>query len=218
MAKADQLRGHCQHCGNQQAVISRGTMSNHGYTVEHGWFHGVCEGKRFKPVEHDRAELDDFCAEISKQAKGLRDYADQLEAGSIDPEFFTISVRLRETDRWGVRIRKEFSIPFCYGDDEDKAKARSVEILMSRRRAEMGDAHVKTMQSIADKYHGKALIKASKPAPAPAIEKGEKRSFANGIVVVCEYVSGARVQYKRVDNGRSGWVGTRSWRGMREEA
>ena len=40
MKKEIQIRGNCQCCGKEQAVVG-GLMSKHGYTVENGWFSGV---------------------------------------------------------------------------------------------------------------------------------------------------------------------------------
>ena len=61
--KDNQIRGHCQCCGNQQAVVS-GHMSKHGYTVEHGWFQGVCTGESYKPIELERTVTNKIMAAV----------------------------------------------------------------------------------------------------------------------------------------------------------
>jgi hypothetical protein len=42
--------GECQICGNTQALPS-GLLSKHGYTVNWGFFHGVCSGHGKQPFE-----------------------------------------------------------------------------------------------------------------------------------------------------------------------
>lgn len=43
-------QGHCQCCGSLQKLPG-GILSLHGYTVEHGWFSGVCQGAGHQPFE-----------------------------------------------------------------------------------------------------------------------------------------------------------------------
>jgi hypothetical protein len=42
--------GSCQCCGAQQKLPGD-ILSKHGYTVEYGWFSGVCKGSGHKPFE-----------------------------------------------------------------------------------------------------------------------------------------------------------------------
>tara|TARA_R100000734_G_C3307450_1_gene98043 strand:+ start:751 stop:1320 length:570 start_codon:yes stop_codon:yes gene_type:complete len=63
-------KGHCQCCGRVQAVRNNnGLMAKHGYTVDYGFFEGVCQGSDNLPleVEKDLAEdtivvMKDWCA------------------------------------------------------------------------------------------------------------------------------------------------------------
>jgi hypothetical protein len=46
--------GTCQACGRQQAVGNdTGRIAKHGYTVDWGYFNGVCHGAGKQPAEVD---------------------------------------------------------------------------------------------------------------------------------------------------------------------
>lgn len=51
MAKI-QKRGHCPHCGREQAVRPGG-MAHHGYEVTYGYFSGTCSGAGLQPIEYE---------------------------------------------------------------------------------------------------------------------------------------------------------------------
>jgi hypothetical protein len=78
-----QTRGHCQCCGNQQAVT--GTVAKHGYTVQRGWFEGTCPGSDRTPMEFDRAVTDQTCFDIEQQCATLDLRAAGLRSGEIVP-------------------------------------------------------------------------------------------------------------------------------------
>jgi len=44
-------RATCQVCGRQQKITKKGTIANHGYTVEYGWHMGTCFGSGWLPRE-----------------------------------------------------------------------------------------------------------------------------------------------------------------------
>ena len=52
-------KGHCQVCGNMQAVDnSHNGLAKHGYTVDWGFFDGICEGTDELPIQLDRTLAD----------------------------------------------------------------------------------------------------------------------------------------------------------------
>ena len=49
-------RGHCQACGRVQAVdTANNLLAKHGYTVDFGYFDGICKGSDRKPLEVDKS-------------------------------------------------------------------------------------------------------------------------------------------------------------------
>lgn len=60
-------KGTCQACGRLQK-LPKGRLSNHGYTVDWGFFQGVCSGAKALPLEEDRSVLDATVAALCKRA------------------------------------------------------------------------------------------------------------------------------------------------------
>lgn len=74
-----QHRGHCPHCGRQQAVRNGG-MAKHGYTVDYGYFNGTCTGADMPPMEREPGQI---AAEARKDT--LRKEADRVAAMLFQP-------------------------------------------------------------------------------------------------------------------------------------
>lgn len=196
------LRGHCPCCGNLQAV-PRG-ISKHGYTVEHGWFQGVCAGEGHRPIEEDRSVTDQIVVDITKQCADLEQRAADLEAKVINPEGKYETIRNAD----GVRVKvfiKWADIEWFRQDD-----VRRTEFWAVKARAKAGRQFAEYLTSIADKFHGKALIEEAKKEAAPRIARGEKKLYDGRLVLTADYVQGARVYY----NGGRGWIGTQKWRSL----
>lgn len=157
MAKSRfQLRGHCQRCGNQQAVMADGTMAHHGYTVKNGWFQGKCSGHQFQPVERSRATLDKTVEAIRASCVELLAKAAEIETGDVPAELPYYTIRVNP--QTGLKERGTFMTPV-----QDIPSYRVADCLQSyvysfRRRAEIGEAQALYMTSIADQFHGKDLI------------------------------------------------------------
>lgn len=210
-----QTRGVCQCCGNEQAIV-RGKMSKHGYTVEQGWFSGVCTGQHFKPLQIERAQADAICVSVRRDAAALRIQAAKLESGEMNPAIVKIHNHLNpETGKRGT-----IEIPFAQADKYEQDEARRAAVWNTTRRAEMGESFANALEARADKIHGTELRTVEiAPAAAP-IRKGETRSAEGSLTLTCEYVDGARVYWKamRGDKPLKGWTGTQAWRRMNLEA
>jgi len=75
LATNNQIRGNCQCCGNQQAVVGS-MMSKHGYTVDGGWFNGVCSGRNHVPLQVSREHTDLIVAQVRMEVPELIAKAD----------------------------------------------------------------------------------------------------------------------------------------------
>lgn len=63
-------KGHCQVCGNIQAVDnSHNLLAKHGYSVDYGYFNGVCTGADNLPIELDRTIADKTIIRINNYIK-----------------------------------------------------------------------------------------------------------------------------------------------------
>ena len=61
--------GTCQCCGNSQAVSP--VLSNHGYTVDFGYFNGICRGSNAQPLEESRELCDKLVSELRNESQRL---------------------------------------------------------------------------------------------------------------------------------------------------
>ena len=208
MTTTTQTRGHCQLCGRQQAV--RGGMSAHGYTVENGWFQGVCQGHHHKPLETDRSITDQMVIDVTAQASALRIKADETLLGQHDPVEYDTG---RRTFLDGKRtpIMAQFADAGEYRQQE--IRKQMAWSLTSRAKA--GEDFAKFMGALADKVHGQPLAIVAKPQPAERIQAGEQRIDAKGRVLTAKYQDGQRLHYTFTrESGAvlTTWMSPRSWR------
>lgn len=210
MTKTTQIRGNCQCCAKEQAVVG-GLMSKHGYTVDHGWFNGVCSGNRYQPMQVSRLHADSIISDIRLEIPKLLAKADQLEVGTLSPEFVSKYVFNAET-----RKREAKLIPFAEATSWDQDNARHQAVYALRSRARSGEQFANQLETLANKVHGTALLEVAKKEVV-AIQIGEKKtSKETNLVYTCFKVEGARVWWTsaRASDGKilKSWMGSTAWR------
>lgn len=77
MAKATHT-GTCQICGATQK-LPNGALSKHGYTVDYGWFNGVCSGAHGKPFEESTDLIEEVISSVTAQRVKVLEEAANLE-------------------------------------------------------------------------------------------------------------------------------------------
>lgn len=202
--KATQIRGTCQCCGRQQAVVN-GKMSKHGYTVKMGWFSGVCTGQHYVPMQVSREVADKIVAEIRAEIPQLLAKADQVKAGEIKPVSIMRSVSFKE----------KVEVAFADATSMEQRHALHAMEWNLRLRAKAGEDFSKMLEETANKVHGTALTEVSKKEPAMFIMPRDQKT-GHGMTYTCTSVEGARVYYK-VQKGETffkGWMGSQAWRKM----
>ena len=66
-------RGHCQTCGRVQAVdTANNLLAKHGYTVDFGYFDGVCRGSDRQPLEVDKSYAEATIVRLSEWIDGQK--------------------------------------------------------------------------------------------------------------------------------------------------
>jgi hypothetical protein len=204
-----QLRGNCQCCGRQQAVV-RGSMSKHGYTVDLGWFNGVCSGNRHAPLQVSRATTDSIIAQIGVDVAALLEQAAALKAGTTHPERVRV-VPLKYQRINGVR---EY-VTTSWDEANDYARIDAVrsEVYARESRARAGISQASFLSQLADEVHGTKLIVVEMAEAASPIRIGDKKVIG-GFTCVCTSVERARVNYNLLKHGGTyrGWIGIQSWR------
>ena len=207
--KEIQIRGNCQCCGKEQAVVG-GLMSKHGYTVENGWFSGVCEGRNFQPMQFSRVETDNIVADIRKQIPKLLEQAEQVELGLLLPKTVT-----RKT--YNAIARQSVTVEVAYADATvtEQSNARNSLVWSLKSRASSGKTFSDQLEAIANKVHGTALIEVVKKE-ADVIRVGEKKtSKETNLVYTCFKVEGVRIWWtatKQSGQVIKSWMGSQSWR------
>ena len=198
-----QIRGNCQCCGRQQAVVN-GAMSKHGYTVENGWFQGVCSGDRHEPMQVSRTTADKIVADVRADVVTLLAKADQVLAGKLKP---TKVVR--------GQCMKPYEIDFADAEEYEQQQAVKVLEWNLRSRAKTGEDFANYLQEIANSVHGTALIEVERKEAPAKINSGEQKSVGDK-TYTCRYVQGARVHYRmtRGEQTFKGWIGIQAWRKM----
>ena len=196
-----QVRGNCQICGRVHAY-NRGFVAAHGYTIQHGWFEGVCAGQNFKPMQLDRSETDKCCASIRFQCVALVAKAVAVEAGEFDPPAIKSTIPGREPT------------PFRLAAPWQQQEVIKSFAWSLRRRAEIGESVARDLEGLATRVHGTPLVEVKREKAADPIRIGERRQSGH-MVLVCTRVDGPRVYWKATGpNGRSvtGWTGSGAWR------
>lgn len=202
-----QVRGHCQCCGRIQAVKS-GHMSKHGYTVQDGWFSGVCQGDSYGPMETSIEQTTKMVAAVRADVIKLEADLVKMEAGKILPKF---------ANSTSCMPGKKVDVLYADAPKWDQESAVSSMIWGTKSRIKMGIDWANDMEALAAKTVGKPLetVEKDKDRPAP-INNGEKRLLPNGKIAVVEYVHGPRVYWNYegavVVRRSSVWTGTTSWR------
>lgn len=208
MTKADvQIRGICQCCGAQQAVVGN-TMSYHGYTTKNGWFEGTCPGHQFRPLQVDRTVLDNTVDSILRQVAALRIKAEDMQAGKTTPEHIVRRGKLIGSKR------EQIKVAFEEGTAAEKHDALNSAIYMALHRANQGERMAADLKGLADKFHGTALVEveredktASKPE---AIAIGEERVYRGRTVRAAE-AKGANV-FVNLGGGAQMKISKQAWR------
>jgi len=121
MKKATHV-GTCQVCGSSQ-MLPAGVLSKHGYTVDGGFFNGVCPGAGHAPLEQERALADEVAADLLRQSAELAAKRDDVYAGKRFPRFARNGLScLDRKNRW-----TEIEVP--YADAPARYQADAVRIL-----------------------------------------------------------------------------------------
>lgn len=74
---SDKFEGSCQCCGRIQALPG-GVLAKHGYTVDYGWFNGVCQGAGYLPYEQSCGLIESFIKSAKAHLAVLKEKREAL--------------------------------------------------------------------------------------------------------------------------------------------
>ena len=143
-----QVRGNCPSCGNDQAVV-RGSMSKHGYTVNHGWFNGVCSGHSYAPIQVCRIQADRTVESVRLSVAGIEKELAAVEAGIVTPEKIDLG--------YNDKTRTHLVIQFANATEIQQKRAVDGLKRKLTYRIEAGVDFANYLEQVANKYHGKPL-------------------------------------------------------------
>ena len=172
MNKANiQIRGNCQCCGNDQAVV-RGYASKHGYTVNNGWFNGVCSGQHYEPVQVSRVQADRIVESIRESVAALRVELEAVASGKVTPKTIVKGYGKNQTE-------------IKFSDAALCDQAQAVESLKRTiaHRINAGEDFAKHLEAVANKYHGQPLREVNLDAPV-GIVVGSSVKVQGSVVTV----------------------------------
>jgi len=212
-----QLRGHCPLCGREQAV-KNGKMSQHGYQVKgdntYAYYHGICPGQHYAPIEHDRKPTDELVRTVRQDAQRASLQAQKLEDGSVHPAKAKSGRRINDPDRPGRRIDE--MIPYDQAQPYHQQQAREAAVWNLRSEARQMLNFAEGLEKIVNLYHGKPLVEVNKDqGPAPILD-GERKYNSRGMVLTASYTERGMVHYTYTRENQPGKfrakMATRSWR------
>ena len=198
MSNKIQLRGNCQSCGRVHAVVN-GAIAKHGYTVDNGYFNGVCDGHRYAPMQESTLHTVEVVAQVNADAVRMEKLADELESGVKVMEIGTIR-----------RMGKPEAVPFAALTPWEQKRQLESAIWNNRSRAKAARGYADMLEALAQRTHGTALITATPAPKAEPIALGEQRKTERGVCTGFR-VDGARVYWKD-EKGFQSWTGTGAWR------
>src|SRR5690606_29992087 len=181
-----------------------GYVAKHGYTVENGWFTGVCSGHLHAPLQRDRSVTDATIEHFRIRVPQLLAQARAYESGERTP---------RTLRRHVTRPGEPTTIEWEAASDIQRKRGLIEEIARLRQLARTGEALASQLGRLANDVHGKPLRETQIPAPAARILPGEQRISATGRVLTCTYLRGARVCWAD-ERGTNSWTGSAAWRGL----
>lgn len=201
-AATTQDRGHCQCCGRLQAVRSRGAndglMSQHGYTVEVGWFNGVCSGHLFAPMERDRRQTNKIVGEVRADVARLEVRAADLAAGRVFPELANDGYCLVPWTPRTPESGKPVRVPFAKAPAWCQTAAVDAAIAGANSRARQGAAFATQLERLAAEVHGQPLTQVEREDKTPLVHL----AATNGYAPRCARSFGRR-SYPRVTKDRA---------------
>jgi len=164
-------RAHCQLCAAVQAInVQTGIVAKHGYSVDNGYFNGVCPGSDKMNLHVERSFADSEVAAARAKASKYRNRADRFETKVDHPKFawdggFTYHIPLKPreefardsdyTAKWTPLEPRRRMVAWVDASYAYQEKARNEAIEALRRDAELATRYADTVEHWANRIHGK---------------------------------------------------------------
>jgi hypothetical protein len=139
-------QGHCQACGRIQR-LPLGILAKHGYTVDWGFFNGVCCGSDRKPLESDKSVSESIIKALrTVVAPKAQRVAADLRSGVAEP-------------RWTKLVgSKRVEVTRVELSDYDQGQQIAGAAHRADSEARHALAHANDLEKLIEAVHGKPLI------------------------------------------------------------
>lgn len=144
-------KGTCQACGRVQAVNNKsGMIAKHGYTVDWGYFSGICQGSDAAPLEQST----DVTFRIMKQLKAASTQLGAMKRSDI------ITVEVKRQGETFICSNQAQLDALYGGSHRSPSYNRMVELDLREmhKRAEQMLDHVDALKGLIETRHGKDLM------------------------------------------------------------
>lgn len=203
MTTKTQLRGNCQCCGRDQAVLATtGTLAKHGYTVKGGWFQGVCSGHNYRPMQEDISVTRDIVATVRADVAKLLEHAADFKAGKAHPP------TCKASHAPGAK-----PVAFADAAPWQQRDAIAAAIYATESRARAGEHFANDLEALANAMHGQPLREEKISAGPAPILAGERRISRQRGILTATSIVGAWVSW-RDERGLKSRMSSRAWRSL----
>jgi hypothetical protein len=170
-----------------------GVLAKHGYTVDWGFFNGVCVGAENKPLELDKALTERIIKELREDVAPRADKrAADLESGAVEPKWTMSKFIESEGGRkqWVNHVLKsgKWETVECTRAELDDYQAKcQIEraIHAAKNNAAMARSHALMLEKLIETRHGQPLIPVSNKIE---LNVGSRVQIGGKKGVVCEVV------------------------------
>lgn len=167
--------GTCQVCGRLHARRPNG-LAQHGYTVDYGYFQGVCHGSANPPIEESTLLLDSTVATLRANVARLRTastpetvtaigvvaatYRSTPWARDVEHVHFESEATFKRRVTEEPELRKHLARSYyCYGDDAALWLAIAKQVAYGyKNRANALEGHADMLDGLKATRHGQPLI------------------------------------------------------------
>jgi hypothetical protein len=141
--------------------MADGKLAKHGYTVDWGYFHGVCQGAEAKPLEHDKTLTESLIKLLREDVAPRADkLAADLEAGIVDPQW-TKRVPDVTNRRTGFVTYKTVSAERHELNDYNQQHQRNAAVCRAQSDARHARSHADMLVKMIEMRHGQPLYPVS---------------------------------------------------------
>lgn len=181
-------RGTCQACGRAQANF-KGFIAKHGYTVDWGYFNGVCGGAERLPLEQDKTYALHIIDVMRNEVAPANDQrAADLRSGAVEPDWFKRVLNVPHVYGAG----KYSDVPCTRAEIADNVAEQQVRnaAYECERHAANARSHANSLEKLIAARHGQPLMPIStrtELAVGDRVNRGNAKKPDLREVVAIEY-------------------------------